>query len=75
VKETKKETKKGGKNQQVEIEAAEVKKSNSGIESLVFLLGDSLISLPFEKLSVFKDVEAKSRDVSLQSNYSNLSAV
>ena len=32
---------------------------------MVFLLDNSLKSLPFEKLLVFNDIDAKSRDVSL----------
>jgi hypothetical protein len=42
----------------------EIKKSGSGIESLVMLLDRKLQTLPFEKLKVFKDVGAKSRDTS-----------
>ena len=58
-----KDNKKGAK---VEIAgAATAKKSNSGMESLVVLLDHSLTFLPVEKLKVFTDIGAKSRDVSL----------
>jgi len=53
--------------------AATAKKSNSGMESLVVLLDHSLTFLPVEKLKVFTDIGAKSRDVSLQSNINNIS--
>jgi len=43
----------------------DVKKSLSGIESLVTLLDYKLQSLPFEKLRVFKEIGARSRDTSL----------
>jgi hypothetical protein len=46
------------------VQQKEIKKSGSGIESLVMLLDRKLQSLPFEKLQVFKDVGAKSRDTS-----------
>jgi hypothetical protein len=57
------------------VQQKEIKKSGSGIESLVMLLDRKLQSLPFEKLQVFKDVGAKSRDTSfilLGKRYQNL---
>lgn len=37
----------------------------AGIESLVILADDKLKFLPLEKLKVFDDIGAKSRDISL----------
>ena len=42
------------------------------MESLVVLLDSKLQFLPIEKLNVFKDVGAKSRDISLFGNLSFL---
>ena len=43
------------------------------MESLVVLLDSKLQFLPIEKLNVFKDVGAKSRDISLFGNFLNIS--
>jgi len=65
-----KDSKKPGKGP--DVSQKEYKKSNSGIESLVVLLDEQLRSLPLEKLPVFKDVGAKSQDVSFFSIFQKI---